>query len=332
MKKFIRFIFQAGITAMIMAGLLLSPLQPVQASGLPTMLVKSVITNSSVTVIVGNLPPTQTYTVRLGAYGTQGFGGSVVANFDTRGGGAYVYTFEIPTSLFNAEKIDLRIESNGTSTYTTFVNKTSDAPVLPGTSAIPTLSVVTVVKDVSATVRISGLPTYTDFVVRMGTRGTQGVGGSVVAGFTSGAGASQLYTFAIATKLIGSTSIDMRIDSVGGSSAWTTFTNASAAATATPPTGGSAYLRVISISSARFLTFTALNLPANTSFVVKMGVSGSRGIGGTITAGFDTKEAGTYTRTVEIPTNLIGVAYADLRIESGTTFAIYTTFHNVVTP
>jgi hypothetical protein len=41
--------------------------------GIPTFNIQSVVANTSVTILTNNFPPNQTFTVRMGAYGTAGY-------------------------------------------------------------------------------------------------------------------------------------------------------------------------------------------------------------------------------------------------------------------
>ena len=49
-------------------------------SGYPTFSIRAVVRDGSVTVAIKNLPPNQTFTVRMGAYGTYVKGGIEVAS------------------------------------------------------------------------------------------------------------------------------------------------------------------------------------------------------------------------------------------------------------
>lgn len=335
MKQVLRFVFQAGVALTMMAGLLALPFQAVQAAAPINLVVKSVVFDSRVTIVATNLPVDTTFKVMMGASGAlQGADGSVVANFDTTTVNPFIYTFEIPTSMVGVEKVDLRIEASDGSAnaFVTFVNHSTNVVSNSGIGGVPTLAVVSVLSDSAVTVQAGNLPADTDFTVRMGESGTQGLGGSVAAGFNSGAGGMVVHTFDIPASLIGLPVIDIRIDALGGYYASTSFNNPPGSSAAPVGVGGASSLFVNSVIGNSMLTFIANNLPANTVFTVRIGAAGSQGNGGNVVANFETVDGGTFNHLVEIPTNLYGSEKLDLRIEAAGGYAIYTTFNNMTTP
>lgn len=336
MKQVIRFVFQAGMALAMLAGLIAIPLQTVQAATPIGLAVTSVIYDSKVFVSASNLPFAETFVVRMGTSGKQGLDGSVVATFDTDATTptTRAMMFEIPVSLSEAANIDLRIDGveGKTSAYVTFANSSTTYNSAAGIGGIPTLSVLSVVASYSVTIQTTNLPADTDFKVRMGETGTQGVGGSVSAGFNSGVGGTQVNTFAITEPLFDSEVIDIRIEADGGYFASSSFKNTSSAVPAAAGVGGLSSLIVGKVIGDSMVTFTARNLPADTSFVVRVGAQGSQGMGGNVVANFDAVAGGMMIVTVEIPTNLYGSAQLDLRVEAPGGYAIYGTFANVTAP
>ena len=100
--------------------------------------------------------------------------------------------------------------------YNWFYNDTVAAPAPPGYSGIPTISILSVVKDVSVTIQTNNFPASQDFTVRMGAYGTQAIGGTIVATTPSGSGGSFQVTYNIPAGLVGSSQIAIRLDSASG--------------------------------------------------------------------------------------------------------------------
>lgn len=80
-------------------------------TGIPTFTISSVVKDSSVTISALNFPPGQTFTVKMGAFGTLGVGGTVVTTYDSGAGGSFSATYTIPASLAGSAKIAIRLES-----------------------------------------------------------------------------------------------------------------------------------------------------------------------------------------------------------------------------
>jgi len=77
----------------------------------PTFTVCGVAQNASVTIKTANLPPNQTFTVTMGAFGTQGIGGVVVGTLNSGTGGALTATFGIPAQFAGYNRIALRMQT-----------------------------------------------------------------------------------------------------------------------------------------------------------------------------------------------------------------------------
>ena len=80
-------------------------------TGVPTFTVCSVAQNSSVTIKTTNFPPNQTFTVTMGAFGTQGIGGVVVGTINSGAGGALTATFGIPAQFAGWNRIAIRAQT-----------------------------------------------------------------------------------------------------------------------------------------------------------------------------------------------------------------------------
>ncbi len=93
---------------------------------IPTFGIVKVTRDTSVTIQTANFPAGQTFTARMGAYGTQAIGGAAVGSVDSGVGGAFSATFNIPAGLRGAQKIAIRLESGlGYYAYNWFWNNTT---------------------------------------------------------------------------------------------------------------------------------------------------------------------------------------------------------------
>lgn len=92
-------------------------------SGIPTFNIVSVNKNESVKIKTNNFPKNTDFTVRMGAFGTAGVGGTVVAKINSGDGGSFEATYDIPDSLKDSGKIAIRLESSsGYYAYNWFTN------------------------------------------------------------------------------------------------------------------------------------------------------------------------------------------------------------------
>lgn len=196
--------------------------------GIPTFKISSVKADESVTIVTNNFPAGQTFTVTMGAMGTQGINGEVVGKLDSGNGGVLTATFPIPAKFKGAYQIAIRAQTAHAYpyyAYNWFYNNTTTAPApapapspapptTPTTSytGIPTIHICTVERDKSVTFRTTNFPANQTFTVRMGPMWTAGIGGTVVGTFDSGAGGSFDKTFAIPANLAGSYRISIRMD------------------------------------------------------------------------------------------------------------------------
>jgi hypothetical protein len=97
-------------------------------TGVPTFKVCGVVRNASVTIKTDNFPPNQTFTVTMGAFGTQGIGGVVVGTINSGAGGALTATFGIPAQFANWDRIAIRTQTaqaNPFFAYNWFFNNTA---------------------------------------------------------------------------------------------------------------------------------------------------------------------------------------------------------------
>ncbi len=235
-------------------------------SGYPTFSILAVVKDTSVTVQTNNLPPNQTFTVRMGLIGTKAVGGTIVGTTDSGAGGTLKLTYTIPDALKGKAQIAIRMDSPaGYYAYNWFDNVTQGSATgtvvptkAPGTTTptktpgattptktatpagtavkgIPTFSIVSVVEDTSVTIKTNNFPAGKTFVVRMGAFGTKGIGGVEVGTTESGSGGSFEKTYNIPASLKGSARIAIRMDSTtGGYFSYNWFYNSPLTATGTP--------------------------------------------------------------------------------------------------
>jgi hypothetical protein len=95
----------------------------------------------------------------------------------------------------------------------------------PVSEVIPTISIVSVVQDNKVTIQTHNYPANTDFDVRMGDIGTQGVNGVLVGTINSTKGGSFTATFDIPKQLYGEDKIAIRLESRVGYYSYNWFYN-----------------------------------------------------------------------------------------------------------
>lgn len=196
--------------------------------GIPTFSIDSTVQDVSVTITTYNFPAHDSFDVLMGAMGTRGVNGILVAQVNSGAGGSLTWTFDIPPALQGRYQIAIRLQSNtgsGYYAYNWFYNNTagsSGGPVPPpppasGYTGFPTFSISSVTANSSVTIVAYNLPPHNTFQVTMGPIGTRGIGGYVVDTFNSGSGGTQTFTFPIPAQLHGVNQIAIRLQSTSGS-------------------------------------------------------------------------------------------------------------------
>jgi hypothetical protein len=193
-------------------------------SGYPSITIQSVQADQSVTIVVKNLPPQDSFKTLMNYMGTKGVKGVQVGTFNTGNGADQTLTYNIPADLQGQKQIAIRIEStsgSGYFAYNWFTNKTggSKPPTQPPTSSgtYPTFSIKAVVRNDTVTIVTSNLPKDDTFSVLMNKMGTQGKNGYNVATLNSGVGGTQTLTYDIPSELHGLRQIAIRLQSTSGS-------------------------------------------------------------------------------------------------------------------
>jgi hypothetical protein len=196
-------------------------------TGIPTFKIVSVSKNNMVTIETNNYPANQTFQVLMGAYGMRGIGGVAAGSFNSGTGGTQTQQITIPAALHNMDRIAIRTQTAHTNpyySYNWFWNTDGNVPAPnpnpnpnpnPGqggipSSAIPTIAITKVVKDVEVTFQTTNYPANQTFAVYMGPAGSQGIGGTWVGQFSSGQGGSFSVTVPIPAALHATSQISIR--------------------------------------------------------------------------------------------------------------------------
>ncbi len=105
---------------------MISPNVSPDYNSVPSFTISSVVKDSMVSVFAKDFPAGQTFTVRMGEYGTAGVGGVVVSTTDTGKGGDFTATYTIPDTLKGSEAIAIRMDSpSGYYAFNWFYNSSS---------------------------------------------------------------------------------------------------------------------------------------------------------------------------------------------------------------
>ena len=218
---------------------------PALAATIPTISIESVTPDVSVQIMTHDYPANQTFTVRMGPFGTQAINGTVVGEFNSAGGGSIPLTFDIPDQLKGMAQIAIRLDSpQGYFSYNWFYNSASGGGGTPAptatvnptatpsgsatpapTQVVPTISIKAVVQNTSVTITTHNYPANQTFTARMGPFGTQAINGTVVGTVDSGSGGSFDATFNIPSNLQGLSTIAIRLDSPQGFFSYNWFYN-----------------------------------------------------------------------------------------------------------
>ena len=197
-------------------------------SGHPYFTISDVEKNVAVDIEIQNLPPMQTFTVKMGKFMTLGLGGIEVGTFDSGVGGTVKKTFSIPADLADLSRIAIRFDSpEGYFAYNWFWNTSTGAPAAgsatpatteaPAFSGIPTIHVDGVAQDESVTISGKNFPAGETFAVTMGEYGKLGVGGVSAGSYDSTTGGDFTgVTFTIPAELAGKGRIAIRLESADG--------------------------------------------------------------------------------------------------------------------
>jgi hypothetical protein len=105
---------------------MVSPNVSPEYNSVPSFTISSVVKDSMVSVFAKDFPAGQTFTVRMGEYGTAAVGGIVVSTTDTGKGGDFTATYTVPDALKGTEAISIRMDStSGYYAFNWFYNSSS---------------------------------------------------------------------------------------------------------------------------------------------------------------------------------------------------------------
>jgi len=332
---------------MVVLALSLSMVSRGQAYSTPVISIDSVVSGVSVTISGINFPAGQTFTVRMGAFGTAAIGGVVVGSRDTASGSSFTATYTIPASLAGAQKIAIRLDSaQGYYSYNWFYNATTTVPVAtaartqaPVYSGYPTIDVTSVVRGNAVTVRASNLPSGQAFTVRMGQFGSAAIGGIVVGETGVLSGDTFTATYTIPVTLASLDKIAIRMDSSQGYFAYNWFYNntttaaaPAAVATATTPSApaysGYPIITILSVVKDSRVTIKASNMPTGEVITVFMGDFGTAGVNGIEITRISSGSGGEFSASYNIPPALYGNQKIAIRMETSSGFYAYNWFYN----
>ena len=340
-------LLKTSIVTVFVLALVLGIFNTSQASGIPLININTVVKDVSVTISGTNFPADQTFTVRMGAFGTMGIGGTIVGTKHPSSGSTFTAIYNIPAALAGASKIAIRLESpQGYFSYNWFINApppaaTPAAPAstpIPGYSGSPTFSISAVEKNASVTVLTNNFPAGQNFTVRMGEFGTLGVGGIVVGTTASGSGGSMSATYTIPAALAGRSRVAIRMEFPSGHYSYNWFYNNSTGTAAPAVTSvspavpgyvGIPTFMILTVAKDDTVTIQGYNFPAGQSFTVRMGEYGTLAIGGIVVTTVDTGAGGNFSATYDIPAALAGKSRIAVRLDSASGYYYaYNWFYN----
>lgn len=245
------------LAALILAVMVLALPAPVGAATMSFQII-SVKEDESVTIRTTDFPKDVAFTVRMDKAGNMAIDGIVVGEMNSGSGGTIEATYRIPAELRGTKTIAIRFESErGYYTYNWFNNKsqstTGNIPTT-GTGSGPNLRIQSVERNKSVTLDARGLPTNTDFKVRVGPYYTFAREGVEVATVNSGSTGTIVFTVKLPEKTHDVELIAVRMDG-NGRYAYNAFknvdvNNGSSGSTTNNPSTGSCQVTDVTPNSA----------------------------------------------------------------------------------
>ena len=319
---------------------------------IPTFSITAVDRDNSVTIKAQNFPANDDFKVTMGAYGTLGIGGTVVANQNS-GTGSFTATYTIPAGLAGSTRIAIRLQSPTSHYYSYNWFWNNDHPSSSGGSStttwgyppagantIPNTSITAVTPGVDVTVKGGNFTTTDTYDVFIGKFGTKGVGGVKVATQSTDASGKFTETFSIPTSLKDEAKLAIRfVSPATGYYAYDWFYNQGSSGTTSgsgyPPAGANTIptFTITAVVKGDTVTIKAKNFTTNDSYKVTMGAMGTKGVGGVVVATQPTDSTGAFTATYTIPASLKANSQIAIRLQSPTTgYYSYNWFWNNTYP
>jgi hypothetical protein len=294
----------AMIVVMVLT-LFLSVYQPAQAATIPTFTITAVVKDKTVTIKTANFPASRTFEVRMGFYGSYGWG-TWVTQFSSGSGGTLTKTFNIPAAYKGQAIIAIRTDSTtgGYYAYNWFYNN--------NTALSPSMAITSVVPRTSVTIKTANFPAGKTFKVLMKKAGSNGVGGTYITSFSSGSGGTLTKTFTIPTALKYEDKLTIRLESGTTYVYYKDFANYSGIPT----------FSITAVKKDTTVTVKTSNFPANKTFEVRMGYYGDYGYGTWVTQ-FNSGTGGALTKTFNIPAAYKGETQISIRMDDITTNVYY---------
>jgi hypothetical protein len=315
----------------------------------PLTEIVAVVRDDEVTIRTYNFPASTDFTVTMGPMGTRGINGYVVGTVNSGAGGSFDATFKIPSALYGAYQISIRLQSGGYYpyySYNWFYNNTTGVPApdtppteppTSGYTGIPTFMITAVKRNESVTIKTNNFPADQTFKVTMGPMGTRGIGGINVGTMESGSGGQLTETFVIPPSLYDHTQISIRVQTAhlypyyAFNWFWNNDANVPDAGTGGEPTDsepeseapgpvvyyGIPVITITGVVRDEEVTFQTYNYPANVDFSVTMGPMFSRGVNGIHVGDFNSGAGGSFPVTMPIPAELAGSQQISIRAQSG---------------
>lgn len=308
----------------------------------PIISILGVTEDDKVTIETENFPASRDFIARMGQFGTQGVDGIKVGTVNSGKGGNLKFTFTIPPSLQNENKIVIRLESINGSYYaynwfsnTTFGTHSGGTPA-DEVAVQPEIIVASVKEDTQVIIKGLGFPSDETFNVLLGEEGSKGIGGVQVDTLDLGGEATFIENFNIPSSLQGETKLDIRFESNESDLVvYTTFENQTGASGGTSEDyndGGASdipTIAILSIKEGESVTLKTHNFPAGRDFQVLMGEMGTRGIDGIQVTTFSSGTGGSLTKTFDIPDALKGEYQIAIRLQTADgVFFAYNWFYN----
>ncbi len=317
---------------------------------IPSISIVSVVPGSVVTVETHNFPPDLDFDVTIGTYGSYGIDGTKVETTNSKTGGTFTVTYNIPEELKNSARLAIRLynPTKGYYAYNWFENMIptpvpastdTTQTTIPGYEGFPSFSITEVEVDKSVTLEAMNFPPKTSVDITMNVVGTFGIGGYEVKSQATSDKGSFTATYNIPEELAGVYLISIRIeDPESGYYGVNWFFNATypviaeptSASDATPKPGetpeaetstpadetyeGYPSVEINAVEKDVKVTIKAMNLPKDQKFDVYLGSLGAMAEGGVKVATLDSGKTGGVTATYDIPSELAGMGTISVRI------------------
>lgn len=171
--------------------------------------------DTSVRIRTSNFPSNVLFEVSIGMLSGNVYQWIKVADLDSDRGGTFTKTFNIPAQFAGSSQLVIRVTQpkKNLSVDRWFSNITTGyGGVYPpsGYTGIPTIWIVSVVRNSTVTIQTHNFPAGVKFDVFMGPMGTKGINGYYVGSIDSGSGGTLVATFNIPVQLVGHKRIAIR--------------------------------------------------------------------------------------------------------------------------